>query len=250
MVLLRRQRLTVIALLLYWSAIFALTHIPPINIPGWVVAMRISDKAVHYLAYLVFVFLLWFAVSPDSRVNWRRAAVWWVLVTVVCYGVFDEWLQAYVGRDPDVMDFLADLAGLVTGLILFSIFFFWTAGLVITGVAIFILTDLSQANSSDFLPVTITVFFLLAYALFSLLWIRCMYHLLHLKAPRPKWLAAALVVPMFFLLSVESFSTITGSGFKLSRSVISAIGITVVVFVVYLVALLRRRFARIQTGRT
>lgn len=116
MVLSRRRKLTIISLLLYWSGVFILTYIP---VPQLVYKAQVSDKSLHFLVYLVLVFLLWFAISPNKKVNWRKAAVWWVLFVVVWYGVVDEWLQSYVGRTCDIMDFFADLAGTLAGLILF-----------------------------------------------------------------------------------------------------------------------------------
>ena len=230
-----RQKLTIIPLLLYWPAIFIATHIP--KMPIWVIRAHISDKILHYIAYLVLVFLLWFAISPYKKVRWRRAAVWWVLFVIAWYGVVDEWLQGYVGRNPDVVDFLANLTGAITSLIVLSIFPFWPASLVLTGIVIFVLTNFMQANLADRLPVTNAAFYLCAYALFSLLWTRCLHHLLPIKAPQTKWLAAALAVPTGFLLVVELFSAVAGNGFRLRCVIISAAGIAAVVITIFLTAL-------------
>jgi hypothetical protein len=197
---------------------------------------QVSDKSLHFVAYLILVFLLWFAISPGRKVNWRRAAVWWVLVVVVGYGVADELIQGYVGRNCDVIDFLADLAGSLAGLILLSIFPFLTASLVITGAAIFILTSFTRANLADLLPVPNAVFHLFGYALFSMLWIRYL-HLLPIKAPKPKWLIAALAPPMAFLFVVKLVSVISGKNFEGRELLISVLGIATVVAVVYLLAL-------------
>ena len=232
-----RQKVTVILLLFYWPAIFILAHMP---VPQLVFRIQVSDKILHCLAYLVLVFLLWFAVSPFRKVEWRRATVWWILFVVVWYGVFDEWLQGYVGRNPDVMDFFADLAGALIGLIVLAIFPFWSASVAITGAVIFVLTNFMGANLADLLPVTNAVFHLFGYAFFSLLWTRYMYHFLPIKAPQPKWLIGALTLPIGFLLAVELFSALAGSGFRLSRVVISAVGIAAVVITIYLIALFRR----------
>jgi len=244
MALLRRQKLTVIPLLLYWPAIFILTHIPLARVPHWVIRMPVSDKAIHCLAYLVLVVLLWFAISPGRKVNWRRAAAWWVLFVVVWYGVFDEWLQSYVGRNPDVRDFLANLTGTLTGLILLSIFPFWPVWLAVTGALIFVLTNLMQPNLVDQLPVANAAFHLFAYAFFSLLWTRYMRHLLPVKAPEPKWLIGALALPMGFLLAVELFSAVAGNDFRMWDAITSAVGIVAVVAAIFLTALFRRGFAQ------
>src|SRR4030042_2153286 len=146
MVLSRRQKLTIISLLVYWPGVFILAHIP---IPRLVYKAGVSDKGLHFIAYLILVFLLWFAISPNRKVNWRKAAAWLVLIVVVWYGVFDEVLQGYVGRTCDIRDFFADLAGTVAGLVLFTFFTFWPVLLAVTGIAIFILTNLIRANLAD-----------------------------------------------------------------------------------------------------
>jgi len=238
MILFNRQRLTIIPLLLYWPTIFILTHIsiPPLS--G--VEIRTSDKTLHYFAYLILVFLIWLAISPGKKVNWRRAAVWWILLAVVWYGVADEWLQGYVGRNPDVRDFLADLAGVITGLILLSIFPFWPVSLVLTGSAIFVLTNFMKVNSVDEWLLLNLAFHLSAYILFSLLWLQYMNYLGLIKAPRFGWVIGAFALPGGFLATIELFSVITGNDFRPVEVIVALGGITIVVVANFLAAKLQR----------
>jgi VanZ family protein len=242
MALSRRQKLTIISLLVYWPGVFILAHIP---IPQLVYKAQVSDKSLHFLAYLVLVFLLWFTISPDKKVNWRKTAVWWVLFVVIWYGVIDEVLQGYVGRSCDATDFLADLAGTLAGLILFSFFTFWPLLLVVTGTAIFILTNLIRANLDELLPVTNAMFHLFGYGLFTMLWIQYIHLFLPMKkAPKPKWIITALALPIGFLLIVKSFSIIFGKDFGGKDVIVAIAGITAVVATMYLIALLRQRLTR------
>jgi len=241
MALSRRQKLTIISLLFYWPGIFILAHIP---IPQWVYKAGVSDKSLHFIAYLILAFLLWFAISPDRKVNWHRAAVWWVLFVVVWYGVVDELLQGYVGRSCDVTDFFADLAGALIGLILLTIFPFWSASVAITGAVIFVLTNFMGANLADLLPVTNAAFRLFGYAFFSLLWTRYMYHCLPIESSQTKWLIGALAVPTGLLLAAELFSAAAGNGFRPWCVMVSAVGIAAVVITIYLTALFRRKSVR------
>jgi len=239
MALSRRQKLTIISLLVYWPGIFILAHIP---VPRLVYKAQVSDKGIHFLAYLILVFLLWFAISSSRKVEWRRATVWWILFVVVWYGVVDELLQGYVGRSCDVMDFFANLVGTLAGLILFSFFTFWPVLLVVMGITIFTLTNLTRANMADLLPITDAVFHLFAYGLFTVLWIQYIHLFLLLKAPKPKWLIVALALPMGFLLIVKLFSIIFGRDFVVRDIILSVAGITAVVATVYLIALFRQSF--------
>ena len=240
MVLSHRQKLTIISLLLYWPAIFVLAHI---SVPQLVREAGVSDKSLHFLAYLVLVFLLWFAIRPDRMVNWRKAAVWWVLLVIAGYGAVDELLQGFVvGRSCDVMDFFANLTGVLAGLILFTFLTFWPALLVVTGIVIFVSANLTRANLADLLPPVANVpFHLFAYAFFTVLWIRHIHQFLSLKAPKPKWLMTALVLPTGFLLAVKLFSVISGKNFAVQDAILSAVGIATVVGITYLAALFRRR---------
>lgn len=238
----RRQKLVIILLLIYWPAIFILAHIP---IPQLVRKAGVSDKTIHFIAYLALAFLLWFAVSPERKVTWRRAATWWVLIVMVCYGVIDELLQGVIAsRSCDAMDFLADLIGVLTGLILFAFFTFWPAFLVVTGITIFAMTNLSRVNLADLLPVTYVLFLLFSFGLFTMLWIQNIHLFLQLKAPKLKWLIVASALPTVFLVAVKMFSIVVGRDFRQRDVIIAAVGITAVVITTYLIGLFSTR--RIQ----
>lgn len=239
MALSQRQKLTIIPLLFYWPTIFILAHI---RIPELVYKARVSDKILHFLAYLILTFLLWFAISPDKKVNWRKAAVWWVLLVVVWYGALDEFLQGYVaGRSRNAADFFTNLGGTLTGLILFSFLTFWPGLLVVTATTIFLLTNLARANLADLLPVTNTLFHLFGYGAFAMLWIRNMNRFLPLKAAKLKWLIVATATPMGYLLFVKVFSVISGRYFGVRDVVVSAAAIVAVIATVFLIEDRRQR---------
>jgi len=233
-----RHKLTIAALLLYWPYIFIATHMR--HVPYWARKMGVTDKTLHYLAYFVLAFLLWSAVSPDRKVSWRSAAVWWVLFVTVVYAVLDEWLQHYAGRTADVKDFMADMAGALSGLAILTVFYFWPAAMFLTGSAIFILTNFTQTDLAHLLPVTTAVFGFVAYGVFTLCWIQYMYYLLPQRPPEGRWVAGALIFPGALLLVVEAFAAFHGTGSGFQRVALSAGGITVAVGANLLVGLFRR----------
>ncbi|MBA7482046.1 hypothetical protein ES707_17527 [subsurface metagenome] len=255
MALSRRQKVTIISLVFYWPTFFILAHIP---VPGLVRKAGVSDKSLHFLAYLVLVFLLWFAISGDKKVNWRRAGVWWVFFVATGYGIVDELLQGCVGRSCDVRDMVANLAGTLAGLILFSVFTFWPAALLVTGAVIFGITNIARENLAELIPVTFAMFHLFAYAIFSMLWVR------YLRSQKPesvvcppssvvcrlssvlypKWLMAALAVPIGLLLTVKLFSLVLGKVLGLREVIISVVAIAAVVAITYLIALFHKTQGR------
>jgi hypothetical protein len=234
MALSRIQKVTILSLFFYWPAFFILAHIP---VPGLVRKAGVSDKGLHFLAYLTLVFLLWFAISGDKKVNWRRAGVWWVFFVVIGYGIVDELLQGVVGRNCAVRDMAANLAGTLAGLILFSVCTFWPAALLIVGTVIFGITNIARANLAELVPVAYAIFHLFAYAIFTMLWIQYMHLYLSLKPPKPRWLVLALAGPTVLLLTVKLFSLALGKVLGLQEVIISVVALVAVVVTTCLITL-------------
>lgn len=113
-----------IALAVYWLAMFTGTHIPRIPVP---MEGGGTDKWLHFGAYAGLGFLLsavMFARRARSGDELGGRGVFFRIATVVAigllYGAADEWLQGFVGRDPDLWDWYADAAGITCGATLFA----------------------------------------------------------------------------------------------------------------------------------
>jgi VanZ family protein len=107
-------RLGVVALTIYWLAIFLGTHLP--EVPQVMAAT--SDKVKHAGAYFGLGLLLCY-VSSGKNV-YRRFLMIFVLITV--YGALDEWSQQFVpGRYPDVLDWISDVLGVGTAIFFYAI---------------------------------------------------------------------------------------------------------------------------------
>lgn len=115
----RWVRPATIVLAVYWLAMFVGTHVPriPVSMEGGG-----TDKWLHFGAYAGLGFLLsttlFLRGTPAS--TGRRALV--VIFVGLLYGVADEWLQGFVGRDPDVLDWCADALGTACGTAVFHVF--------------------------------------------------------------------------------------------------------------------------------
>ncbi|HEX7004215.1 MAG TPA: VanZ family protein [Trueperaceae bacterium] len=102
----RRSLLWRLAPLAWMALVFILSNQPdiaePFEIPDWLPA----DKLVHAGLYAVLAALLYLAgLGPVASV-----------VVTALYGVTDEIHQMFVpGRNPELLDLLADLVGAVAG---------------------------------------------------------------------------------------------------------------------------------------
>lgn len=220
-----RQKVMSAMLAVYWITIFTLAHRP---IPQWVYEAQVSDKSIHFIEYLILVFLLWFSVRSDAKVNWRKAAVWWIVLVMAVYAAADEITQGYVGRQCDFTDFLADMAGTLAGLIMFGFLSFWPGLLAVISISIFGITNLARADMSELMPVGDTVFHIVAYAALTAVWLKVM----NLFAPHQrgnvKRLAVALAGPTAFLLFVKASSAWLGRYFQWSDVLICFAAILIV----------------------
>ncbi len=100
------NRLFRIALPAYWAALFIVTHTPVPDLPG----VPQSDKLAHLAAYGLLAYLFW-RFAEALR---RPVSVWfvWKAAAVLCvYGALDEYLQSFVNRTADVVDWLCDAGG-------------------------------------------------------------------------------------------------------------------------------------------
>jgi len=236
-----QRKITVLILAFYWPAFFISAHIP---IPRVVREANVSDKCLHFLAYLILAFLLWVAVFGNQKVNWRQAAAWWMLLAIVGYGLADELLQNLVaGRSCDMRDLFMDVAGALTGLILCSVFSFWPAALIITAMFIFGITNVARVNVANFFPVASALFYLLAYAVFTLLWLQTLKPYASRLGSRrlsARWLVLALAAPVTLLLTVKLASVVLGRTFIVRDMLISLVGIGGVVASVCLTSVFHR----------
>jgi VanZ family protein len=108
-------RLASFLLVVYWSALFVGTHIPrPPQI-----GVHLGDKLLHFGAFLGLAFLLAWAI-PKSR---RHRILHLMLAGSIAagYGALDEFTQIPVGRTADILDWLADLVGAVSGLVVYTV---------------------------------------------------------------------------------------------------------------------------------
>lgn len=96
-----------IALPVYWIALIVATHYPQVRLPDEIPQ---SDKIVHATAFGVLALLFWMFLKSRRPLN--AASVWIAALVLIPYAALDEYLQQFVGRQTDVMDWIADIIGI------------------------------------------------------------------------------------------------------------------------------------------
>lgn len=101
----------------FWILAFTATHIPIPKEP--IVTPDYADKVIHFGIYCMLVLLCGrFVMKSNQRL--QHSGVWSIALVFTLYGLFDEWSQAYVGRDTNFWDFLANLSGVIVGVIVLN----------------------------------------------------------------------------------------------------------------------------------
>jgi VanZ family protein len=70
------------------------------------------DKVVHFAMYAVLGAL----VTRALRTR-QVAALFAAIVGIAVFGVIDEWHQQFFTRQPHILDWLADVAGAIVGVV-------------------------------------------------------------------------------------------------------------------------------------
>ncbi len=104
----RWDRAALVALPAYWIALFVATHYPRVTIPGQLPG---KDKLVHVTAFGLLALLRWRFERARRPITPRF--VWTAAAVLITYAAFDEYVQQFVGRFTDPLDFLANTSGIV-----------------------------------------------------------------------------------------------------------------------------------------
>ena len=112
------------AFLWFLVAVMAVVVIYTSVSPPGISTFPVSDKVLHFLAYTGLTMSLLFAAvwAPVRREGWFPTAAPWVALTAFFFGVAIEIVQGPLpGRDAELLDALANAAGAVTALTLWTV---------------------------------------------------------------------------------------------------------------------------------
>jgi len=118
MQLAKEKKFFTIILVFYWLSIFIATHIP---VPGWTGKMGVSDKTMHFTAYMTLAILLWLSSSFGQKACWRGLKSRLLLSIVSLYAVMDEALQHFTRRSFDLSDMASNFGGIAAAFLLVTL---------------------------------------------------------------------------------------------------------------------------------
>jgi VanZ family protein len=113
----RRKKAALALLVCYGLMLLVATHIPH---PPHAISAGNLDKTLHLGAYAGLAFLVSLNGFLRQALGWRQRIL--ILVLLAVFGAVDEITQIPVGRECDVVDWAADILGILLGSGLFLAF--------------------------------------------------------------------------------------------------------------------------------
>lgn len=96
--------------LAYAAIILMVSSIPNLHTPH--VQFVQTDKVAHFSEYAIFAFLAFRSVAHLTPNMHNNRTLLVAFLALAIFAVFDEYLQSFTpGRDPDPLDYLADVIG-------------------------------------------------------------------------------------------------------------------------------------------
>jgi hypothetical protein len=212
-----RQKITNVILAVYVILLLIFLHIP---IPQLVYQANVSDKWLHFLAYMNLFFLLWFSINPDMKINWRKWSTWLIITGLLVFAWVDELTQPYTGRSYDIQDLTADAEGIFGGLVILTFLPFWPSLLTVWAITILGVAVLIKADLSKIAPNLNSVYHILAYAGFTLIWAKLFSIYLSARTIAARF-SLLICIPLGFMFFVKVLSILLGRYFTITEMMLS-----------------------------
>lgn len=162
------------------------------------------DVTLHFCAYLILTLLYWIARYSGTKPDLKNRAIYLTFLFMAVYGAADEITQQFVGRNADVLDWVADVAGVLTALVLVFCLRRWWNWLVLYWVALALITHWPGESPFIKLPGKLqqyqVLYLFAAYMVLTLLFWRSLCQKGHFEITRPIFLSCTIVLPLYAFL--------------------------------------------------
>jgi hypothetical protein len=216
-------------LLFYWLGLIIATHIP---VPYWVRTLGVSDKTMHFAAYMILTMLLWLTFFFDVRANWRKFQPWIVLLLIGLHGIADELTQHYIaGRSTDRLDLASDMFGAAAALLIVTFISGYHAMMALAAITPVFLPAIVKAEIIKQNSITETVLYSLVFALITGAWGQYLSRILKLDLRKFKHLLVYIAGPTAVLASIKLYAIFTDKPFGYTPLLWSLLSVFIVLLV-------------------
>ena len=227
----RAQIFFTFTLIFYWLGIFAATHIP---IPGWVREMGVSDKTMHFVAYMILALLLWFGTSFEKKADWKKLRPWLLSAIILLYGLVDELLQHFMKRSMDPKDFAANMLGLAVAMAMVTILPACHTAMILVTVCPFFLPALVRSQLIPEGSILEVGAYLAGFACVTVAWIEYLSSVVGLNFRQFKYLPVFFAPSAGTVITLILYAKLTDKPFGTTALLSTFISIILTVFIRFL----------------
>ena len=176
--------------------------------------MGMSDKTMHFIAFFALAIMLWLTVSFEKKANWLELKTWLISLLTVIYAIIDEYLQSLMNRSADVYDIAADVAGVLTALIVMTFITGVNGLMVLVNLSVFIPPYIINSGLIKSSSILESVVYFLGFAILTASWIAYLKTVAFLKLDWWEWVFSAGCFAAFILTAVNFFAHFTDKPFS------------------------------------
>lgn len=212
-------------LLLYWPALFLMMHLSPGHIGRFMGSAANVDKVLHFFAYFLLTFLLWFSFSSSDRVNWKTLRPWLVMTAVVAYAVMDEFTQQLTGRSMEGLDLVSDIAGAVAAFVLMTVYGFMFASVIVVSAGVTLFFVLADRGIVMVDPLILNALLSGGFGFLTLVWSEFLRQNKGLAIGSAGWKGRVFVIPVLVLCFAGMISYSGGFGLDSGNFLMAVLGV-------------------------
>ena len=227
----REQKFFTFILIFYWLGIFAATHIP---IPIWTREMGVSDKTMHFVAYMTLAFLLWFSTSFEKKADWKKLRPWLLSAIVLLYGLVDELSQYFTRRSADPRDFAANALGIAIAMAMVTVIPACHSAMILITVCPFFLPALVRSQLIPQGSILEVGVYLAGFACVTIAWIKYLSSVVGLNFRQFKYLPVFFAPPAGTVITLILYAKLTDKPLGTTALLSAFISIILTLFIRHL----------------
>ncbi len=224
----KERKFFIFLLVFYWLGIFLATHIP---IPGWTRRMGVSDKTMHFVAYLILTFLAWFSISFEQKANWKKLRPWLLSGIILFYGLADELLQHFAKRSVDIADFGANGLGLAAAMAVLTFLSGRHAIMILIAVCPFFLPAIVRSQLITAGSLLEGLGYLAGFAIVTIAWAKYLSLVHNLNFRQLKYMPLFFVWPAATVVILKLYTGFTNKPFGTTAVLIALSSIILTLFI-------------------
>ncbi len=224
----QEQKIFRIILIFYWLGIFIATHIP---VPNWARQTGMSDKTMHFVAYMILSLLLWLGTSFEKKADWKRLRPWLLSAIIIIYGIADELSQHFMNRSTDIKDFTSNLAGIAAGMVIVSFLSAYHIAMVLITVCPLLAPSIVRTHLIKQGSTLEYAAYAAGFAIITAAWIRYLFFIFNVNIRKIKSLPAFFAPPAATVLIVKIYAQLTDKPFSTTVILTSVLSIILTILI-------------------